>query len=138
MNIDSILISEYAASDGKGRLTVVNTFNRLEGPGPKWGLPAMYMTLVIHGHRAEAGSRHKGEVRVIDAQRKLVEGPIEFEFPFNADDGSLDDGIPLRAVVTLAMIGVSFGKPGPYAFEVHIDGIWHQSASFVVRKTPKK
>lgn len=35
MNIDTILISEYASSDGFGRLTVVNAFNKLFGTGPK-------------------------------------------------------------------------------------------------------
>lgn len=101
MNIDTILLSEYASADSTGRLTVVNAFNRLRGPGPEWGLPIMYLTVVAHGPKREAGHRWDGEIRLIDAQRELVgEKPRPFILGFPEDDGGLTL-LPPGAVVTV-------------------------------------
>lgn len=135
MNVDSILIAEFAKVDERGRLTVIDAFNNLSGPGPVWGLPVMAVSLVIHGHRAEAGTRHKVDMRLIDASRKDVVPPMHFEFSFPEDNGKLDEGVPLRQPWTFGMIGVSFNKPGIYAFEVQIDGTYAASASLLVKRT---
>jgi hypothetical protein len=72
VNVDTILTSEYASATPDGRLTVVNAFNQLNGPGPKWGIPILYLTMVAHAPRREAGKEWDGEIRLIDANREPV------------------------------------------------------------------
>ena len=69
MNVDSILIAEYASIDQGGRLTVVNAFNRLSGPGPRWVMPVLAIPIVVHGHSEEAETEHEGKIKLIDADR---------------------------------------------------------------------
>ena len=133
MNVDSILLSEHASTDATGRLTVVNAFNSISGPGPVWAVPVLAISIVIHGHSAEAGSEHEGEIRLIDAERTAVKPPMKFEFAFTASTVS---GIPVRFIQTLSILGATFESPGPYAFEVYIDGTYHAAASLFVQKQP--
>ena len=134
MNVDSILISEYASVDSNGRLTVVNVFNKLTGPGPKWGRPFFTISLVIHGHSKEAGTTHEGEIYLLDSERKQgMPEPIPFSFSV-PEQKRATPGMPVRHITVMTIMGATLENPGPYAFEVHIDGIYHASASFFVEK----
>lgn len=138
MNVDSILLSEYASVASDGRFTVANAFNRLHGPGPKWGVPIIYVSLVIHGHREEAGTEHELELRLINARREvLMPDPPRGHFTFPAGEGMLREGLPLRTIYVLALIGIVFEEPGPYAVEAYIDGTYHASASMYVERIPQ-
>lgn len=140
MNIDTILISEYASSDGFGRLTVVNAFNKLFGTGPTWGLPIMYLTMVAHGPRREAGREWDGEVRLLNAKRELVNKksmPFKVTFADIAEDEG-EQGMPLRAVVHMAFAGLQFPAPGAYAFEVYLDGTYAAATTLYVEQTEAK
>ncbi len=130
MNVDSILISEHASTDATGRLTIVNAFNLISGPGPAWGVPVLAISIVIHGHSAEAGTEHKGEIRLIDSERTVLRS-LEFEFGLGA---ITVPGMPIRFIQTLGILGANFDSPGLYAFEVYIDGTYHAAASLVVQK----
>ena len=128
MNIDSILIAEYASTDRDGRLTVVNAFNQIAGPGPQWVIPVMAISLVIHGHSEEAETEHKGEIRLINDARELVRAaPFEFAFP-----QATVPGLPVKNITTLMTIGQKFPAPGLYAFEVYIDDTYMAAASLVI------
>jgi len=136
VNVDSILLSEYASAGPDGRLTVANAFNRINGPGPRWGIPMIYVSLVIHGHRAEAGTDHELELRLVNARREpMLDEPAIGSFRFHEDDGSLEEGLPLRHIHTVALMGLVFEEPGPYAFEVYIDGTYHAATALFVKVT---
>lgn len=138
MNVDSILLSEYASTYPDGRLTVVNAFNRLSGPGPKWGLPVMYLTLVVHGPLQEAGTEHEGEIKLLNAQRELInKEPMKFMFRFPPNDGNLTPGMPVRSITTVAL-GLQFDAPGPYAFEITIDGYFAAATLLHVTQVDKQ
>ena len=128
MNVDSILIAEHASTDSTGRLTIVNAFNSITGPGPSWTIPVLAISIVIHGHSAEASSEHKGEVRLIDSERAVLRS-MEFEFAFSA---SSVPGLPVRFIQTLGILGATFDSAGLYAFEIYIDGTYHAATSLVV------
>ena len=131
MNVDSILIAEYATVDKGGRLTVVNAFNRLTGPGPRWAMPVLAIPLVIHGHSEEAETTHEGVLRLIDEER-TVKQETEFSFSFSE---TVVPGLPLKHISNIMIMGATFDKPGLYAFEVYIDGIYMASASLVIQRT---
>jgi hypothetical protein len=138
VNVDSILLSEFAKVEQSGNLTVVSAFNALGGPGPAWGLPLMAISLVIHGHRDEAGTEHRAVIRLINARREqVIPEELSFDFQFREDDGSLEEGMPLRHTAVFMLGGVAFTEPGPYAFEIYIDGTYHAAATLFVRQQSK-
>lgn len=131
MNIDSILIAEHVSTTVDGKLTVVNAFNQIKGAGPKWMIPVMGISIVVHGHSEEAETEHEGEIRLINEDRKLLRSlPFSFTFP-----KSTIVGLPLRYVAVMTLIGATFDAPGVYAFEVYIDDIYMAAASLVITKT---
>ena len=129
MNVDSILISEYARSAPDGRLTVVDTFNAIAVTKFPVRVPLIALSVLIHGHSAEAGTSHSGEIRFINHHREEIRDPIPFEFTF------LDEptpGIPVRHTLVQRIYGQEFSEPGSYAFEIYIDGTYHAIASLLV------
>lgn len=137
MNIDTILISEYASGDNVGRLTVANAFNTLHGPGPKWGLPLMYLTMVAHGPVREAGRTFTGEVRVINAAQETVVDPVPFEFAFPPAERAAE-GMPVRAIVSIAFAGLKFTAPGAYALIVNVEETYAAATTLYVNKVEGK
>ena len=136
MNVDSLLISEYASADPSGRLTVVNSFNRINGPGPEWLVPVIYLSMVVHAPRDLAGTSHVGEIRLLNSRRQLATAkPAPFDLSFPDDAGQFDDGMPVRCIFTGGFFGLRFKEPGPYAFEVSIDGIFAGAVMLYIRKT---
>ena len=131
MNVDSILVSEYVSVSVDGKLTVVNAFNQINGPGPKWTIAVLGLSIVVHGHSDEAETSHQGEVRLINEDREVIRSmPFPFDFP-----KTTVPGLPVRYVAAMTIIGASFDAPGVYAFEVYIDDIYMAAASLVITKT---
>ena len=124
MNIDAILLSEYAKADPGGRLTVVGTFNAVNVPGLPVIIPVFYVSIVLEGHRTEQGVKHKGEIKVLNSKRQNVaEGQdTTFEFAFTDDDPL--PGMYARHVV-VSQILIQFQEEGPYSFEIHINDVYH-------------
>lgn len=131
MNVDSILISEYARSFEGGRLVIVGTLRQAFVPGFPATLPPLYVTLVLEEHKSRVGSEHELEIRVLDADRKPIgqeaAKPIKFRFSKTPPP----PGVHLRHNV-IAQMHVTFPREGPFAFEVYIDGTYHASAVFYV------
>lgn len=136
MNIDTILISEYASVDQGGKLTVVNAFNKLQGPGPRWGIPLLYVSLVVHGPRREGGKTFPGELRLLNANREEVGGPWPFAVTF--PEATTDEGMPVRSISVILLAGLVFKAPGAYAFEVYVDGAYAAAHTLYVKQIPPK
>lgn len=130
MNVDSILISEYATRKS-GLLSVVNVFNTLESPSPPAQCPVMAVSMIIHGHSGEAGTTHEGRVELINEDREVIQGPNTFEWTFPPEE-EMNPGMPLRHSYIWRLHNVSIPEPGPYAFEVYIDDIYYAAASLYV------
>lgn len=136
VNIDLLAVSDFAqVSDGK--LTIVGIFNVLGGPGPIWGRPAIYFSMIVHGHRDETG-RHECEVRLLNQERELViPEPLKFDFNLGLHrDEQMNAVLPLRHVASFSLFNVQFHRPGAYAFEVTLDGIYHGASMLYVRQEP--
>lgn len=135
MNVDSILLSEFATVDPLGRLTVVNSFNRLHGPGPTWMIPMMYLSWVVHAHRDEVGN-HQAEIRLLNARRdQLLPKVIKAAFEVNPEGGPA--GLPIRHSTVAVLGGLVFKAPGPYAFELYIDDTFAGATPFYVLTGPR-
>jgi hypothetical protein len=129
MNVDSILISDYASMEPSGKLYVSGVFNRIGAHAFPAMHPIMGVSLVIHGHSAEAGTEHEVEVRLLNVNREPIVPPLKSRFQFGEDQPG---GIPLRQITLHRLLGVVFAEPGVYAFEVFIDGVYHASASLLL------
>ena len=135
MNVDSFLLSEYAFHDsGSKKLSVLNVFNRLVGPGPQWGMPVMYLSWVIHAHRDEAGE-HMVEIRLVNAARQdLLPMPMKVAINIPPEQ---HPGLPLRHTGVYAMVGLVFKAPGPYAFEMYIDDVFSSGTNLFILRGPR-
>ena len=130
VNIDSILISNYAHSEN-GKLTVVGVFNHAITNEAPVRIPLLFLSLVIHAHPDEAGTSHKGHIRLLNARREVVREDLEFEFTFGPREAAIP-GLPFRAVHTLGIMFAEFPELGPYAFEVYLDDTYSGGAAFYV------
>jgi hypothetical protein len=131
LNIDSILLSDYAAITDGGKLTVIGVFNRIPVTEAPVKIPLLFVSLVIHAHASEAGSSHRVEIAFLNAKREPLRQPLVEEFTF-AGPGSIRPGIPLRYVTAIGLLLPEFPELGPYAFEVLVDGTYHAAASLYV------
>jgi hypothetical protein len=131
MNVDAILVSEYATlTDGGHALTVVRCFTSIATPNLPARLPMMAVSIVIHAHFAERGSEHEYELRLLNQRREQIGGHQGmFRLPPGGEESK---GVPLRHTLVSRFANVVFPEPGPYAFELLIDGTYHAAAAFYV------
>lgn len=71
MNVDSILISEYATLTPGSQLSVLRVFNSLVASSFPATHEWMALSLIIHAHRDEAGTTHDIEIKVINSTGSL-------------------------------------------------------------------
>lgn len=129
MNIDSIMLSEYASFVGTTRLTIIGTLNRTTVSSVPVRLPPIYMTLVIEAHQDQAGSEHEVEIRILNQRRERVGKSMKVSFRFK-DEPTLAGMHPRHSLVIA--IATEFPEEGPYAYEVFIDGIYHASTNLYI------
>lgn len=82
MNVDVILLCEYARIIDGSRLLIVGTLNRMNVPGVPARLPVVYLAFVVEGHRDLRGTQHEAEVRIVNQRREVVGTPMKAEFTF--------------------------------------------------------
>lgn len=126
MNVDAILISDYATTDS-GKLTVVGTFNQFTPQTYPARLPMLCVTVVVHAHHSEAGTDHHARIVLLNERREDV---AVQECPFQLSAGPGVPGIPLRHITIWRILTPEFHGPGAFAFEVYIDGTYHAGAAF--------
>jgi hypothetical protein len=122
VNVDSTLVSEFARVEDGGNLTVVNVFNQFTAERFPALLPSLYLSLIIHASVAEAGTSHDLDVHFLNHRRERLGS--EIRSLFDLPDGPALPGVPLRACIVVSLVGWEIPEPGPYAFEVFIDGTY--------------
>lgn len=130
VNIESIILSEYASYVGTTRLTIVGTMNKATVPSVPVRLPPIYMSLVIQAHPDQAGTRHEIEVRLLNQRREQVGQTMKASFDFLVEPPL--PGMPVRQSQIIPIVA-EFAEEGPYAYEVFIDGTYSASANFYVQ-----
>ena len=93
----------------------------------------LYLSSVTHAHRNEAG-QHEGEIKLVNAAREQLL-PKRYRFDFTLSDAIQDVGMPLRHQGVFAIGGLAFSAPGPYAFELYIDGVFAAATTLYVLQT---
>lgn len=134
MNVSSIIISDFAQTEN-GKLYVIGAFDRIPVTEPPAQLGQMSLSLIIHGHSAEAGSTHSLQIQFLNQRREMMGPPLDGNFAMPPAE-MIVPGIPLRAVLTLTILSPVFPELGAYAFEVYIDGTYHAGAALYVGPPP--
>lgn len=127
MNVDSILLSEYATLTDRSQLSVIRVFNQLGAPDFPATQRWMALSLLIHAHRDEAGTEHEIEIRLRNGSGTVDASVHKTRFTLVSADPP--EGMPLRHTYIHQMVNVQFPEEGTYAFEVFIDGTYHASTS---------
>ncbi|HUP51810.1 MAG TPA: hypothetical protein VM198_05005 [Longimicrobiales bacterium] len=130
MNVDSILISEFATLTPGNQLTVVRTFNSLAATNFPAQRAFLAISLVIHAHRSERGTEHEVEIRVVGPSETKPLNTGKFTLP----SGDPPAGMPLRYTYVHQTVGIGFATPGSYAFEVYIDGTYSAASTVHIRQ----
>lgn len=134
MNVDSILLSEFASVDAGAKLSVINVYNRLNLEKVPVKVGGVFLTLVVHGAQAEAGRRYSGEIHVLDRHRQPThDKPITFQLEFGPAESAIE-GMPLRVVAVIRIGSLLFKDFGPHALEVYIDETYAASAYLYINQ----
>jgi len=128
MEIDLALLADAATVDSSGKLNVLGVFDRISASQFPAQHGRMCLVLRFAASVTEAGPHDvlitlKGpagkEVFKVDGEMNLAPGP-----------GAAGEGI--RVPQVLHLDGVVFERPGPYSFDVGIDGDHHVSMALNV------
>lgn len=128
LNVDAVLLSDWASVDSSGKLTVVGMFNRIGPAKLPIRLRAMCVSVIIRAHHSEAGSSHHLEMRLLNQRRDVVE-VLENNFTWGEPEVP---GVPLQHYWLRTILAPEFGEAGAFAFEIFIDGTYHGAVNFTV------
>jgi hypothetical protein len=128
VNVDSVLLAKFAEVS-HGSLTVVGTFNRIDARELPARLPSLAVSVVVHAHHDEAGSKHQVRLELLNGRREMLGKPLLTEFRFMDRPVA---GIPLLWIGTFTILAPEFPEHGPYAFEIYIDDTYSGAATLLV------
>jgi|TARA_B110000263_G_C15171882_1_gene447284 hypothetical protein len=128
MEVDLALLADAATIDGSGKLNILGIFDRIGTGSFPARHPRMVLILRFSATLNETGRHDIGislkapdgaELVRVDGEMQLGPGP---------------GGVPgmIRVPHVLNLDGLVFPKPGPYAFDVWVDGEHHVSLPLTV------
>lgn len=129
MNVDSILISEYATADSHSSLTVLRTFHVLQATSFPARIGMMTVSAIVHAHLSDAGTEHTLKLVLINEKREQLRTLLDTKFRLGTPNENHPAGVPLRHVIIHRAVNAEFPHAGAYAVELFIDGTYHAAAS---------
>ncbi len=116
MQVDFAVLADYALIDQHGKLSVMGIFQHVWVASFPAVHPRTHLVLRVRGKRTEIG-QHPIRIRFVDDQgTELIGG-----------DGTVQFGEPPAGVTEIEagavlVFDVPLPRPGPYAFEITMDG----------------
>ena len=130
MEIDLALVADAATVDGSGKLNILGIFDRLAAPV----FPVQHgrLSLVL---RFSAGLQQAG-AHTVEISLRTPGGADLFNLggEMNLDPGPASAGGLIRVPHVINLDGLVFPEPGPYSFEVRVDGQHHVSVPLLVAR----
>ncbi|MFC1660349.1 DUF6941 family protein [Gemmatimonadota bacterium] len=118
MEIDLALLADAATVDAAGKLNILGIFDRISAQGFPAPHPHLSLVLRFHAGLNEAGS-HKVEIVLRDPDGAEV---VRVSGEMQIGPGPLNAGGQVRVPQVLNLGRLVFPQPGPYAFDVSVDG----------------
>src|SRR5260221_12746509 len=116
MHLDFAVVADYAIVDQAGKLSVLGIFQHIWVQQFPAMHPRLHLVLRLKGKRTEIGE-HQVQIRLLDEQDAEVlggNGTVNFAEP-PAGGTDIEAG-------AILVFDVPFPPPGPYPFEITIDG----------------
>lgn len=119
MRVNLAVLCDAANVSRDGKLNILGEFDSIHAAPFPLTYPTMVLVVRFEAHMTEAGD-HKLKLHLLDADGADVVPPLEGAFATETADkpGKLARTSPL----ILQMHGVRFEAPGPYSFELLVDG----------------
>lgn len=131
MDVDLALLADAATVDAAGKLNILGIFDRIGLPSFPGRHRRMALVLRFRAGLDEAG-RHELTIVLKDPSGEEVvraNGALQMR----ASGSAAREGIRVPQVFNLD--GVLFKEPGPYAFDIRVDGEHHASVPLRVVAT---
>jgi len=130
MRIDLALLCDYAVVDQLGKLSVMGIFEHLWIPRFPAVHPRVHLVVRLKGKRTEIG-QHQVRIALKDEAGNDVltgSGIVTFNEP--------PAGITEIEAGTVLVFDVPFDHPGPYHFDIFVDGDMAASVPMTVAQAP--
>jgi len=127
MEVDLALLADAATIDGSGKLNILGIFDRIGTMSFPARHPRMVLILRFSAPLNETGRHEVGIALKGPDGTELVR--VDGEMHLSPGPGS---GGMIRVPHLLNLDGLVFPRPGPYAFDVRVDGEHHVSLSLTV------
>ena len=132
MELQILLIADYANTTGDGKLNVMGIFQNIFAASFPVAHPEMYLIAQFTAGPAEHGRKRKIEIALLDedAAEELVSFSADLEIPQGAG------GQRVNVPFLLRLVNTHFPRPGTYEFTVLVDNDEKGSLPIQVEQLP--
>ncbi|MGA2159194.1 MAG: hypothetical protein WB588_02380 [Dehalococcoidia bacterium] len=133
MEVNTLLVADYANVAERGKLNVMGIFQEIGAPKFPARHPQMYLIVGMLASPSEYDSKRNLTVKLInaDATEEIMKFSQEFDVPHGSGGR--------RAEINLILVlrDIVFPKPGPYQFSVLIENDEKRAYSIELVESPK-
>ncbi len=118
MDVPLALIADAANISEEGKLNVLGVFNRITARELPATHPQLTLVLKFVADAVEAGQTKRLQIFLSDPDgQRLLTLEAEIEVPEPKDSGK-----PVELVMPQTIVGLTFERSGPHAFDVLVNG----------------
>ena len=130
MHLDFAVVADYALIDQAGKISVLGIFQHIWVQNFPAMHPRLHLVLRLKGKRTEIGE-HGVQIRLLDEQETEIlggNGNVTFAEP--------PAGVTDIEAAAFLVFDVPFPHPGPYRFEITVDGKRAATVPITVAQIP--
>jgi len=132
LHLDFAVVADYALVDQGGKISVLGMFQHIWVQQFPATHPRLHLVLRLRGKRTEIGE-HQVQIRLLDEQDTEIlggNGQVTFAEP--------PAGITDIEAAAVLVFDVPFPHPGPYRFEITVDGERQATVPLTVSLLPQQ
>lgn len=130
MHLDFAVVADYALIDQAGKISVLGIFQHIWVQSFPAMHPRLHLVLRLKGKRTEIGE-HGVQIRLLDEQETEIlggSGQVTFAEP--------PAGVTDIEAAAILVFDVPFPHPGPYRFDITVDGERKATVPLTVARIP--
>jgi hypothetical protein len=130
MHLDFAVVADYALVDQAGKISVLGIFQHIWVQQFPAMHPRLHLVMRLKGKRTEVGE-HDVQIKLLDDQNTEIlggNGNVTFAEP--------PAGITDIEAAAILVFDVPFPNPGPYRFEITVDGDLKAKVPITVTQVP--
>ena len=123
MDLDTVMLADYASASAEGKLNVIGVFNIIRSNNFPTRHPVMYVVTIVSASMAEVGTTSKIGIKLMDEDAKIQ--LLDFSRDVTVEQRPSGQRYRLQGI--LQVTDIVFPKAGTYQISVLIDG--HEKGS---------